>query len=185
MTPGQARDWAGVTAMSVPAAGLVPKVEALFDGDAGARGGAEAVLYVQVANQGQLYSAAAPCVDLIAELARERGRATAEAVSVLEAVLNARTPGLTVTVGGAAVDAAGYCRRRILELLPLLLDGAAGAEPRYLRELFFLLPQLADSAPGILGFLREREPGLDGEALTWCREALEEAADVLRDGHMP
>lgn len=183
--PAEAWNWDDVTTMSVPATRLVPKVEALLGGDADARRNAQAVLYVQLANQGQLYSAAAPCVDLIADLVREHGRLTAESVSVLEAVLSARTPGLEVTVDGAAVDVAAYCRRRILELVPAILRGAEETDPAYLREVFFLVPQLADSSAEVLDFLREQASSLDGELLEECREALEEAEDVIRDGHMP
>lgn len=185
MTSVEAWNWEEVTTLSVPATRLVAKVEALLGGDAEARSKAEAVLYVQLANQGALYSAAAPCVDLLAELVREHGRLTAESVSVLEAVLGARTPGLEVTVHGAAVDVAEYCRRRILELVPAILREAEEADPAYLREVFFLVPQLADSSPEVLDFLRKQAASLDGELLEQCREALEEAEDVIRDGHMP
>lgn len=185
MTSAEAWNWEEVTTLSVPGSRLVSKVEALLGGDAEARRAAGAVLYCELANQGQLYSAAAPCVDLIAEYACEHGRLNAEAVSLLEAVLSARTPGLVVTVHGGAVDVAEYCRGRILELVPVMLGCADGKDSAYLREVFFLVPQLADSSPQVLDFLRKQMSSLDGEMLMQCRGALEEAEEVVRDGHMP
>ncbi|MFE6055266.1 hypothetical protein ACFQ6N_31335 [Kitasatospora sp. NPDC056446] len=146
---------------------------------------ARAVLYCEVANQGQLYTAAAPCVDFITGHVRAGGRPNTAALSLLEEILNARDPGSTVVVDGRTVDTAAYCRARILEIVPEILRTANPADPDHFRGVCFLVPQLADSAPQILDFLRGHAFGRFVGARKPALEALEEAEEVVRDGHSP
>lgn len=169
----------------MPADALPSRVNDLFAESANVRGRARAVLYCEVANQGQLYSAAAMCVDLIAARVTSCGYATAESVRLLDEILSARTPGLEVVVEGVSVDVSEYCRARVLDALPSLLLDVDNKEEEYLRALSFLIPQLADDAPGVLEFLGSCVLRYEGYRRQLCSEALEEAEEVARDGHMP
>ncbi|MFD0403759.1 hypothetical protein [Kitasatospora sp. NPDC127116] len=115
--------------------------------------GARSVLYCQVANQGQLYTAAVPRADFLAGHARAGGRLSSAALGILEGILSARTPGSTVLVGGRVVDTAAYCRARILDAVPDILRTAEPADLDRFDAVCFLVPQLADCAPQILDFL--------------------------------
>lgn len=141
-------------------------------------------LYCAVANQGSLYTAAVPCVDLLADVLAAGGAVNAECISLLEMILNSRTPGLTVEVDGVPVDAAGYCRERVLGVLPRILAAVDAQGGEYLREVCLLIPQLADSSPLVLDFLRGVVAGHEGELSECIADATEEAEEVERDGPM-
>lgn len=177
--------WDELTTLSVPPHRLEGHLARLLRGDQDDRRRVHGLLYCEVANQGHLYSAAAPCVDAVVRHARCGTPPTPEAVSLLEAVLNARDPGARAASAEGDVDVAEYCRGEILGLLPLLLEQAHGASPEFFREVCFLVPQLADSSTAVLPFLARAAARCDGERGRWAREALEEAGEVVRDGRPP
>ncbi|MFF2147475.1 hypothetical protein [Kitasatospora sp. NPDC058190] len=181
----QAWDWMSLQSLSMPASGIRALLDRLLGGGPEDSRAARAVLYCEVANRGQLFTAAAPCVDVIAEHLRMGGRLNSAAVSTLEVILNARDHGSTVSIDGAPVDTAAYCRARILEVLPEILRTADPADPDHFEEVCFLVPQLADSAPQVLDFLRLHTAGRDSRARELALAALEEAEDVARNGPMP
>jgi hypothetical protein len=178
-------DWESLTTLSVPSSRLRQHLGRLLGKDAEERRRAGGLLYCEVANQGQLYSAAAPCVDVVAEHVESGGGFTSDSVALLESILNARSPGLQASVGGVLVDVAEYCRKRILDLLPEMLREADGEDIELFREVCFLIPQLADSSPEVMEFLDLSISRYEGELRRASAEALEEAREVLRDGHMP
>ncbi|MFF1302634.1 hypothetical protein [Streptomyces sp. NPDC058307] len=178
-------DWSTLTCQSLPGERIPGYLERLLDRDEGERKRAYGVLHCEVANQGQLYSAAAACVDVLVAWLEGRGRLPAEAVSLMEAILNARSPGHSVMVGEAATDVAQYVRQRVLDGVPLLVSCAENEDLDWFREFCFLVPQLADSSQEVIDYLRRSAPLLQGEKRALCYEALEEAEEVLRDGHMP
>lgn len=177
-------DWDSLAALSVPSSELQEHLGRLLGGDAAERHRAEGFLYCEVANQGQLYSAAAPCVDIIAEHVESGGGLNSDCISLLESILNARSPGLQVLVDGVRVDVANYCRGRILDLLPGILREADGEDLDFFREVCFLIPQLADSSEEVIKFLRRSIFQFEGESRRLSSEALEEAEEVRREGHM-
>jgi hypothetical protein len=178
-------DWSCLETLSVPVADLPVYLDRLLGQDPAERDRAEGVLYCQVANQGHLYSAAAPCVDALAARARTGEPLTPQAVSLLECVLNARNAGVRAAVEGGSVDVAGYCRSEVLAVLPQLLRHADGADAEYFREVCYLIPQLADSSEAVLSFLRRSASTLVGELRQVAADALEEAEEVASEGHMP
>ncbi|MFE6751151.1 hypothetical protein ACFVGM_35260 [Kitasatospora purpeofusca] len=103
---------------------------------------------------------------------------------MLESILNARSPGLQVLVDGVPLDAAEYCRKRILDLLPEILQEADGKDFEFFREVCFLIPQLADSSDEVIRFLNLSISRFEGELRRVSSEALEEAEEVMREGHM-
>ncbi|MFJ9611535.1 hypothetical protein ACIRS1_34870 [Kitasatospora sp. NPDC101176] len=181
----QAWDWSSLQTMSQPASELPRYLERLVSGGPDERRGARSVLYCEVANQGQLYTAAAACVDFITGYVRAGGRLNSAALRILEEILNARNAGSTVEVDGRTVDTAAYCRDRILGVVPDILRTADPADLDQFDAVCFLVPQLADSAPQIIDFLHRHAthpaPGVRKPVL----EALEEAEEVVRDGHNP
>ncbi|MFE1834263.1 hypothetical protein [Streptomyces sviceus] len=102
----------------------------------------------------------------------------------MEAMLNARSPGLLVMVGEEETDVAQYVRQRVLDAVSLLIPCAENEDLDWFREFCFLVPQLADSSQEVIDYLRRSAPLLQGEKQAVCHEALEEAEEVLRDGHM-
>ncbi|WP_448321651.1 hypothetical protein [Streptomyces sp. CO7] len=176
--------WETLSTLSVPAHRLEGYLARLVRGDREDRARVRDLLYCEVANQGCLYSGAAPCVDAVTSHARSGAPLTPEAVSLLEVVLNARNPGVRAASAEGDVDVAEYCRAEILDVLPLLLEQAGGAAPDFFREVCFLIPQLAESSTAVARFLVRAVARCDGERRLWAREALEEAREVLRDGHM-
>jgi hypothetical protein len=176
--------WDALTTLSVPAHRLEGYLARLLWGDREERGRMRDVLYCQVANQGHLYGAAAACVDAVASHARSGGSLTPEAVSLLEAVLNARNPGARAASAEGDVDVAEYCRTEILGILPQVLVQAESATSAFFREVCFLIPQLADSSATVGRFLVRAVAHSDGQRRRWAHEALEEAREVLRDGPM-
>ncbi|MFD5575278.1 hypothetical protein [Streptomyces cadmiisoli] len=178
-------DWESLTAVSIPSSQLRKHLGRLLGMDAEERNRARGVLYCEVANQGYLYDAAAPCVDIIAEHVESGGGLSSNSVDVLESILNARHPGLNVAIGGVAVDVAEYCRKRILDILPEILRKADGEDIELFREVCFLIPQLADSSQEVIEFLSLSVSRFEGELLRISSEALEEAREVQREGHMP
>ncbi|MDX2682451.1 hypothetical protein [Streptomyces soliscabiei] len=177
-------DWESLTTLSVPSNQLRQHLGRLLGRDAEARRRAGGLLYCEVANQGHLYSTAAPCVDIIAEHVESGGGFSSDSIALLESILNARSPGLQVTVDGARVDVSEYCRKRILDLLPEILREADGEDVQLFREVCFLIPQLADSSPEVIEFLKLSISRFEGELRRVSSEALEEAQEVLRDGHI-
>ncbi|MFD9419088.1 hypothetical protein ACFWC9_30910 [Streptomyces goshikiensis] len=177
-------DWESLTTLSVPSSQLRQHLGRLLGGDAEERNRAGGLLYCEVANQGQLYSAAAPCVDMIAEHVESAGSLSSDSVALLESILNARSPGLQVLVGGVLVDVAEYCRKRILDLLPEILREADGEDFELFREVCFLIPQLADSSEEVIKFLGLSVSRFEGELQRVSNEALGEAEEVLSEGHM-
>ncbi|MER7768679.1 hypothetical protein [Kitasatospora sp. NPDC096140] len=178
-------DWSSLQTLSQPASELPPYLERLVTGTPRESRGARSVLYCEVANQGQLYTAAAACVDFIAGHVRAGGRLNSAAVRILEEILDARTPGLTVEVGERTVDTAAYCRARILDVVPDILHTADPADLGRFGAVCFLVPQLADSAPQIIDFLHRHATHPVSAVRTLVLEALEEAEEVVRDGHNP
>ncbi|MFD9390472.1 hypothetical protein ACFWBB_06945 [Streptomyces sp. NPDC060000] len=178
-------DWESLTTLSVPSSQLRQHLGRLLGRDAEERKRAGGLLYCEVANQGHLYSAAAPCVDVIAEHVESGGGFSPDSLALLESILNARSPGLQVIVGGVLVDVAEYCRKRILDLLPEILREADGEDVELFREVCFMIPQLADSSQEVIEFLDLSISRFEGELRRVSSEALEEAQEVLRDGHMP
>ncbi|MFJ9703662.1 hypothetical protein [Streptomyces sp. NPDC101234] len=178
-------DWSALTCQTLPGERIPGYLELLLDEDSGERQRAYGVLYCEVANQGQLYSAAAACVDVLVERLERRERLPAEAVSLLEAVLNGRAVGLSVMLDGADTDVAQYARRRILDGVPTLIRHAEDESLNWFKEFCFLVPQLADSSAEVVDYLRRSADRTGGERQALCREALEEAEEVVRDGHMP
>ncbi|SHI51701.1 hypothetical protein SAMN05444521_7763 [Streptomyces sp. 3214.6] len=83
------------------------------------------------------------------------------------------------------MDVSEYCRKRILDLLPEILREADGEDVQLFREVCFLIPQLADSSQEVIEFLNLSISRFEGELRRVSSEALEEAQEVLRDGHMP
>ncbi|MFE7353499.1 hypothetical protein ACFU8Q_09890 [Streptomyces sp. NPDC057543] len=83
------------------------------------------------------------------------------------------------------VDAAEYCRKRILDLLPEILRAADGENSELFREVCYLIPQLADSSEDVIEFLGLSVSRCEGELRSMAGEALEEAEEVRREGHMP
>ncbi|GAA1299758.1 hypothetical protein [Saccharothrix xinjiangensis] len=185
MNSPQEWNWQALDTLSVPGGELPEYLDWLVGNDAKKRARARKVLYCEVANQGDLYSAAAACVDVIVEHAKSGTVLSPEAVGVLESVLNARSPGLKVGVGGALVDVADYCRGRILEILPQILYRATGKDVDYFREVCHLIPQLADSSEEVVNFLVATLAEHDGQLRQFAADALEEAREVMVDGHMP
>jgi hypothetical protein len=178
-------DWSALACQTLPAEQIPGYLERLLSEYDDERKRAYGVLYCEVANQGQLYSAAAACVDVLVERLERRGNLPAQAIGLLEAVLSARSPGLSVVVDGADTDVAQYCRQRILDGVPLLVAGADDEELQWFKEFCFLVPELADTSREVIEYLRRSIDSLEGERQALCREALEEAEEVLRDGHMP
>lgn len=174
-----------LTTMNTSAASLLSHIDHLFSESANLRARARIALYCEVANQGQLYSAAAMCVDLVATRVSDYGYASTEAVRLLDEIISARTPGLMVVVDGVSVGVYEYCRVRILDILPTLLLEADNKDDGYLRALSFLIPQLADDASVVLEFLRICTLRYEGYRRQLCAEALREAEEVARNGHMP
>ncbi|MFJ3794230.1 hypothetical protein [Kitasatospora sp. NPDC090091] len=181
----QAWDWSSLQSMSRPVYEIPRYLELLVSGSPQASRGARSVLYCEVANQGQLYTAAAACVDFLAGYVRAGGRLNSAALRILEEILNARTPGSTVEIDGRAVDTAAYCRERTLDVIPDILRTADPVDLDQFDAVCFLIPQLADSVPQIIDFLHRHAnhpvPGVRKPVL----EALEEAEEVVRDGHNP
>ncbi|MEU3659031.1 hypothetical protein AB0E77_04590 [Streptomyces sp. NPDC032940] len=178
-------DWDSLESLSVPAAELPAQLERLVGPDADERSRAGRLLYCEVANQGHLYSAAAPCVDALTRLARSGTPLTPQAVSLLESILNARNAGVRAGLEDGSVDVTEYCRSEILAALPQLLGHADGSDAEYFREVCYLIPQLADSSGEVADFLRSAAATLEGELRKAAAEALEEAEEVLEEGHMP
>ncbi|MFD6416137.1 hypothetical protein [Streptomyces sp. NPDC060194] len=177
-------DWDSLTTLSVPFSQLRQQLGQLLGVDAGERNRASQLLYCEVANQGQLYSAAAACVDIIAEHVKAGGELSSDSIALLESILSARSPGLQVLVGGVLVDAAEYCRERTLDLLPGILRNANGEDFAFFREVCFLIPQLADSSDEVIRFLGSSVLRFEGELRRVSSEALKEAEEVVREGHM-
>ncbi|WP_159393505.1 hypothetical protein [Streptomyces sp. TN58] len=177
-------NWESLTTLSIPSNQLRQHLGRLLGSDAEERNRAGGLLYCEVANQGQLYSAAAPCVDIIAEHVGCGGGLNSDSVALLESILNARSRGLQALVDGVSVDVAEYCRRRILDILPEILQKADGEDFELFREVCFLIPQLADSSNEVVKFLSNSISRFEGEFRRVSSEALEEAEEVLRDGHM-
>jgi hypothetical protein len=181
----RAWDWDSLETLSVSASELPTYLVRLLEADTGERTHASQVLYCQIANQGHLYSAAAPCVDALTARARTGTPLAPQAVSLLEAMLNARNPGVRAEFEGGAVDVADYCRSEILAVLPQLLQHADGVDAEYFREVCFLIPQLADSSDAVVSFLRRSVSALEGELRQVAADALVEAEEVVEEGHMP
>ncbi|WP_077798742.1 hypothetical protein [Streptomyces sp. JHA26] len=181
----QTWDWDSLETLSVPAAELPAHLERLVGQDPDERSRAGRLLYCEVANQGHLYSAAAPCVDALTHLARTGTPLTPQAVSLLESILNARNASARAGLEGGSVDVADYSRGEILAALPELLGHADGSDAEYFREVCYLIPQLADSSDEVVGFLRKSVSTLEGELRRVASEALEEAEEVVEEGHMP
>ncbi len=173
-------DWTSLTTLSIPAVHLIPHIEALTAQDSDDRHRAGALLYCELANQGELYSAAAACVDFLADHLVAGGCLNAECIELIEAILEARSPGLTVNVRGEGVEVEEFCRNRVLEVLPLILECVEGEDLEYFREVCFLIPPLADSSAQVVGFLRASVVRYEGEWLRVCSEALVEAEEVVR-----
>jgi hypothetical protein len=179
-------DWDSLETLSLPASELPTYLERLLGQDPDERTRAERLLYCEVANQGHLYSAAAPCVDALTARARAGTPLAPQAVSLLEAVLNARNPGVRAEFEGGDVDVADYCRSEILAVLPQLLGYADGVDDaEYFREICFLIPRLADSSGAVLAFLRTSVSTCEGELRRVAADALKEAEEVVEEGHMP
>jgi hypothetical protein len=181
----QTWDWDSLETLSVPAAELPAQLERLVGQDADERSRAGRLLYCEVANQGHLYSAAAPCVDALTSLARSDTPLTPQAVSLLESILNARNSGVRAGLEDGSVDVTEYCRNEILAALPQVLSHADGSDAEYFREVCYLIPQLADSSGEVVDFLRTSASTLEGELRKAAVEALEEAEEVVEEGHMP
>jgi hypothetical protein len=69
--------------------------------------------------------------------------------------------------------------------LPQVLSHADGSDAEYFREVCYLIPQLADSSGEVVDFLRTSASTLEGELRKAAVEALEEAEEVVEEGHMP
>ncbi|MFE5210077.1 hypothetical protein [Streptomyces sp. NPDC056600] len=177
-------DWASLESLSVPAAELRRYLEVLLGPDRDERSKAGRVLYCEVANQGHLYSAAAPCVDALTSAVRSGAPVTPEAVSLLESVLNARNALARAASEDGSVDVAEYCRHEILSVLPHLLEQADGTDADLFREVCYLIPQLADASEAVVVFLRDAVAKLDPELRRVAADALEEAEEVREEGHM-
>lgn len=178
-------NWSVLSCLSLDGELIPGYLERLLNGDDGEQERAFGVLYCEVANQGQLYSAGAASVDVVIRHLQEGGRLPARAVSLLEAILSARDPGLSVTVDGVDRDAAQYARQRILDGVPSLMASSRTEGLEWFREFCFLVPQLSDSSPEVVDFLRHSVTDLEGERRKLCLEALEEAEEVLQEGYMP
>lgn len=95
----RAWDWDSLETLSIPAAGLHTHLERLLGEDPDERTRAGRLLSCEVAHQGHLYSAAAPCVDALTTRATAGTPLTAQSVSLLESILNARNAGVVVEEG--------------------------------------------------------------------------------------
>ncbi|MEV5337594.1 hypothetical protein AB0K93_03800 [Streptomyces sp. NPDC052676] len=177
-------DWDSLETLSIPATELRTHLERLLGEDPDERSRAGRLLYCEVANQGHLYSAAAPCVDALTTLARAGTPLTPPSVSLLESILNARNAGVRAGTADGSVDVTSYCRNEILATLPQLLSHADGTDAEYFREVCYLIPQLADSSDEVISFLRKSVSTLEGELRQAAAEALEEAEEVAEEGHM-
>lgn len=177
-------DWDSPETLSIPAAELRRHLERLLGQDLDERTRVGRLLYCEVANQGHLYSAAAPCVDVLTPRARTGAPPAPQAVSLLEAILNTRNAGVRAGLEDGSVDVTDYCRSEILAVLPQLLSHADGADPEYFHEICYLVPQLADSSAEVIDFLRKSVPTLEGELCQAADDALEEAEELAREGQM-
>ncbi|MFF7382414.1 hypothetical protein [Streptomyces griseoluteus] len=179
-------DWdrASLTTLGIGPAAVSTHLEQLLASDPEERRRASDLLYCEVANQGQLYGAAVLCVDFLAGHTAAGGRQTPESIALLESILNARSPGLRAVRRGNPVDVAEYCREGILKILPEILRSADGRDAGFFREVCFLIPQLADSSDSVIEFLTAATSDHQGELRRLAGEALEEAEDVSREGHM-
>ncbi|MEU3557832.1 hypothetical protein [Streptomyces fragilis] len=176
--------WETLTTLSLPPQRLEGYLAVLLWGGREDRGRVHGLLYCEVANQGHLYGAAAACVDAVASHARSGAPLTPEAVSLLEAVLSARNPGVRATSAEGDVDVAEYCRAEVLGVLPRVLRQADAAAADFFREVCFLVPQLAGSSTAVARFLVRAAARGEGERRRWALEALEDVREVLRDGHL-
>ncbi|AIS01005.1 hypothetical protein [Streptomyces glaucescens] len=177
-------DWDSLETLSIPAAEIHTHLERLVGQDPDERTRAGRLLYCEVANQGHLYSAAAPCVDALTTRARTGTPLTPQSVSLLESILNARNAGVRAGLEDGSVDVTSYCRSEILAVLPQLLSHADGSDDEYFREVCYLIPQLADSSDEVVAFLRKSVSTLEGELRQAAVDALEEAEEVAEEGHM-
>lgn len=180
----RAWDWDSLETLSIPTAELRTYLERLLGEDPDERARADQVLCCEVASQGHLYSAAAPCVDALTTRAGAGAPPAPQAVSLLEAILNARNAGVRAGLEDGSVAVTDYCRNEILAVLPQVLSHADGADPEYSHEICRLVPQLADSSAEVIGFLRKSVSTLEGELRQAAADALEEAEEVAREGHM-
>lgn len=180
----RAWDWDSLETLSIPTAELRTYLERLLGEDPDERARADQVLHCEVASQGHLYSAAASRVDALTTRAGAGAPLAPQAVSLLEAILNARNAGVRAGLEDGSVDVTDYCRNEILAVLPRLLSHADGADPEYFHEICHLVPQLADSSAEVIGFLRKSVSTLEGELRQAAADALEEAEEVAREGHM-
>jgi hypothetical protein len=177
-------DWDSLETLSIPAAELRTHLERLLGQDPDERTRAGRVLYCEVANQGHLYSAAAPCVDALTARAQTGTPLTPQSVSLLESVLNARNAGARAGLENGSVDVTDYCRSEILAVLPQLLSHADGTGAEYFHEICNLVPQLADSSVEVVDFLRKSVSVFTGELRRAAADALEKAEEVAEEGHM-
>jgi hypothetical protein len=177
-------DWDSLETLSIQAAGLHAHLERLLGADPDERIRAGRLLYCEVANQGHLYSAAAPCVDALTTRAKAGTPLSAQSVSLLESILNARNAGVRAGLEDGSVDVTSYCRSEILAVVPQLLSHADGTDAEYFREVCYLIPQLADSSDEVVSFLRKSVSTFEGELRQAAADALEEAEEVVEEGHM-
>lgn len=186
MSPAVQWDWPSLATLSVPGDRVPTYIDRIFVPEATPdRHRTAEVLYCEVANQGELYEAAAACADTIARRAEGGEPLNRDCISVLEAILSARSPGLQVPVDGTARDVAEYVRQRILDVLPQILQLGRDGDDEDLQEVCYLIPQLADSDESVMEFLRSEAQSASGDRLKMVREALQEAEEVLEEGHMP
>jgi hypothetical protein len=177
-------DWDSLETLSIPATELHTQLERLLRGDVDERTRAGRLLYCEVANQGHLYSSAAPCVDALTTRARAGTPLTPQSVSLLESILNARNTGVRAGLEDESVDVTSHCRSQILAMLPQLLSHADGTDAEYSREVCYLIPQLAGSSDEVVSFLRKSVSTIEGELRQAAADALEEAEEVVGEGHM-
>ena len=84
--------------------------------------------------------------------------------------------------GGAGADAGPDGQA---DVLPQILQLGRDGDDEDLQEVCYLIPQLADSDEPVVKFLRSEARSASGERVKMVREALEEAEEVLEEGHMP
>ncbi|GAA0927204.1 hypothetical protein GCM10009549_49130 [Streptomyces thermoalcalitolerans] len=65
-----------------------------------------------------------------------------------------------------------------------MLSHADGTDAEYFHEICNLVPQLADSSVEVVDFLRKSVAAFTGELHQAAADALKEAEEVAREGHM-